>query len=273
MTGSTRFAAIIMGAVLVASVPGAEAQSQAQARGSAGSWSALPDWSGVWQMQGNTVFDRATVWPSNAGAGTTPHARMHPPLNAEWAARYTKNIAGVVEGTFPDPLTYCGIPAGMPRMLNQPDGYEWIVTPHQVWQTTENAGGVRRIYTDGRGHPPNLTPSYNGHSVGRWEGDTLVVETVGMRSDGIIDRTGLQLSGQRKVTERIRRIDANTIEDRMTIEDPAALTAPWNVVKRFQRQPPGTYVFDYACAENNRNPVNEFGRTITTDATGKPLHD
>lgn len=238
MDTTARLIAGLGGAALLAlaSAPAAAAPAAA--------WAALPDWSGVWQMQGGTIFDTSTRNNVPGGAGTSG-VRERPPYNAKWEERYVKNIQGVTDGTLPDPLTYCGIPAGMPRMLNQPDGYEWIVTPGEVWQTTENAAGVRRIFTDGRGHPANLTLSYNGHSIGHWDGDTLVVETVGMSADGIIDRTGVQLSDKRKVTERIRRIDADTIEDQLVIEDPEALTGPWRVVKRFRKLPPGTYVFDY----------------------------
>ena len=232
-------------------------------------WQPLPDWSGVWGMQGGTVFDRATVVPPNAAAGVTLGAREHPPYNAKWEDRYVRNIAGVTDGTFPDPATFCGIPIGMPRMVNSPDGYEWVITPKTVWMLTENSTGVRRIYTDGRKHPAKLTPSYSGHSVGHWEGDTLVVDTVGMIADSIIDRTGLQLSDQRHIVERIRKVDADTLENQITIDDPQALTAPWKVTKRYKLQPKGTFIFDYACAENNRNPIDENGRTVTKDSSGK----
>ncbi|HTI66051.1 MAG TPA: hypothetical protein VL460_00740 [Caulobacteraceae bacterium] len=243
----------------------------AAAADAAAAWAGLPDWSGVWGMVGNTVFDRATVVPPNAGAGVTLGAREHPPYNAQWEARYVKNIAGVTDGTFPDPATFCGIPIGMPRMVNSPDGYEWVVTPKQVWMLTENSMGVRRIYTDGRKHPADPGHTYTGHAIGHWEGDTLVVDTVGMRAESIVDRTGLQLSDQRHIVERIRKVDPTTLEDQITIEDPLALIAPWKVTKRFRLQPKGTYIFDYACAENNRNPVDENGRTITTDSAGKVI--
>lgn len=243
----------------------------APATGGQAAWAALPDWSGTWQMQGGTIFDRATVnMPGQAGAAGI---RERPPYNAKWEDRYVKNVAGVADGTFPDPLTFCGINAGMPRMLNQPDAYDWIVTPKMVWETTENASGVRRIYTDGRGHPANVPHTLNGHSIGHWEGDTLVVDTVGMMQNSILDRTGIQLSDNRHVVERIRLIDADTLENQVTITDPDALTAPWKVTKTYRKQPPGTYIFDYACAENNRNPVDEHGRTITLDQNGKRLHD
>jgi hypothetical protein len=262
------FAALAGGPVLAAAAKAAPAKPAAGAK----AWAALPDWSGTWQMVGGTVFDTETVSQKGVQAGTAG-LREHPPYNAQWEERYVKNIQGVADGSFPDPLTFCGIPAGMPRMINVPDGYEWVVTPKMVWETTENATGLRRIYTDGRGHPKDPGHTYYGHSIGHWEGDTLVVDTVGMRGDTILDRTGVQLSDQRHTVERIRKIDDNTLEDRMTIDDPVALTRPWTIVKRFRKLPKGTYIFDYACAENNRNPVDANGRTITLDENGKPLHD
>ena len=258
-------AAILSLAALPAAA--APAQTAGKAADKTAAWAQLPDWSGVWAMMGNTVLDRSTVTPPNGAAGSAG-VREHPPLNAKWNERYDKNVQGVIDGTFPDPLTFCGIPAGLPRMINQPDSYEWVIRPGQVWQTTENATGVRRIYTDGRKHPANPGHTYTGHSVGHWEGDTLVIDTVGMMRQSILDRTGLTLSDQRHVVERIRKVDDNTLENQITIDDPDALTAPWHITKRYRKLPAGSYIFDYACAENNRNPVDENGRTITKDASG-----
>ena len=79
--------------------------------------------------------------------------------------------------------------------------------------------------------------------------------------DVILDRTGLVLSDKSRATTRIRKTDANTIEVQMTIEDPKALTKPWVVTKQFRKMPAGTRVYDYGCAENNRNPADvETGR-------------
>lgn len=166
-------------------------------------------------------------------------------------------------------------PAGMPMIMTRVWPIGMVQLPTAIYMMFGFTNSLRIIYLDGRGHtdPDEVVPSYNGESIGHWEGDTLVVDTVGMIGDSIIDRTGIQLSDQRHVVERIRRIDADTLEDRLTIEDPVALTGPWRVTKTFRKQPPGTYIFDYACAENNRNPVDETGRTITTDGEGKPLHD
>ena len=196
----------------------------------------LPDWSGVWQMIGSTVFDAATVEPRNGRSGN-PGVREHPPYNAEWEAKYLANIESVRQGRFPDPLTYCGIPAGFPRLLNVPDVYEFVVRPEQVWILTENGPNIMRIYTDGREHPAegDYWPTYSGDSVGHWEDDTLVVDTIGLKSDGdtILDRTGLVLSEAMHIVTRIRKLDEQTLEARLVIEDPIALTAPWAVVKRY----------------------------------------
>ena len=90
----------------------------------------LPDWSGVWELVGGTLIDRATAEPPDARAGD-PGARERPPYNAEWEAKYRENIASVAVGSFPDPVTTCGIPVGFPRIMQVVDGYEFVVTPKQ----------------------------------------------------------------------------------------------------------------------------------------------
>jgi hypothetical protein len=235
----------------------------------------LPDWSGVWGMVGPTVFDRATVQPPDGRAGT-PGVREHPPYNDEWERKYERNIELVAQGRFPDPQSSCGIPAGFPRIMNLPDVFEFVVRPEQTWVLTENGPNVLRIYTDGRDHPPaeDLWPTYMGDSVGHWEGDTLVFETVallGEEGGTIVDRTGLVLSDETRITTRMRKVEDDVIEARMVVEDPKALTAPWPVTKQYRRMAEGTRVFDYACAENNRNPVTETGETLTLGPDGQPL--
>jgi hypothetical protein len=236
----------------------------------------LPDWSGVWQMVGPTIFDGATVEPKNGRAGD-PGVRERPPYNAEWEAIYLKNIEAVKKGLFPDPITNCGIPHGFPRVMNVPDVYEFAITPQQVWILTENGPNIQRIYTDGRPHlkPEDRWATYSGDSVGHWEGDTLLFDTVALKGwsekDTVLDRTGLVLSDQMHVVVRMRKIDPNTLEAQMTLDDPKALTKPWNVTKRYRKLPAGTRAYDYACAENNRNPVTESGQTLTLGTDGKPI--
>jgi hypothetical protein len=237
-------------------------------------WDDLPDWSGVWAMIGPTVFDAATVEPRDGRAGTAG-VREHPPYNAEYERKYERNIALVAADRFPDPQTTCGLPAGFPRIMNLPDVFEFVVRPEQTWILAEKGPNVLRIYTDGRGHPgpDDIFPTFMGDSVGHWEGDTLVFDTVALRGeDGtIVDRTGLVLSDAAHVATRMRKVEDGTIEARMTIEDEKALEAPWHVTKRYRRLPAGARVYDYACAENNRNPVTEAGRTLTLGPDGEPI--
>jgi len=232
--------------------------------------SALPDWSGVWQMVGGTVFDRATA--SGPGGALSAGLRQKPPYNAEWEAIYQRNLKLRDQSQLPDPINTCGTPAGFPRVMNLPDMYEFVVRPEQTWILTENGPNVLRIYTDGRKHPAeeDRWPTYTGDSVGHWEGDTLVFDTLSTKNsqwpssgDTVLDRTGLVLSDAAHVVTRLRRLDAQTMEARMVIEDSKALTAPWNVTKTYRKVEAGTRVYDYGCAENNRNPVDA--------ATGKTL--
>jgi hypothetical protein len=238
--------------------------------------SSLPDWSGAWVMEGPTVFDAATVQPKNGRAGDAG-VREFPPYTDEYEALYKKNIEGIKQGTFPDPISTCGTPHGFPRLMNLPDVYEFAVTPEKVLIVGENGPNILRIYTDGRKHPDkaDLWPTYSGASVGRWEGDTLVFTTISMKGfsgkDVIVDRTGLILSDASRVTTRMRKIDPMTLEAQMVIEDPKALKAPWRVTKRYRKQPAGTWAWDYACAENNRNPVAPSGKTLTLGPDGKPI--
>ncbi len=237
---------------------------------------ALPDWSGVWQMTSNTVFDQATVDPPG-GSSNAPGTREYPPYNDEWEAKYAANRERVRRGEFPDPITTCGTPAGFPRMMNLPAGIEFIVKPEQVWIITEDGPNILRIYTDGRSHPApeDRWPTYSGESVGHWDSDTLVFETISLKGDGdtILDRTGLVLSTQARIVTRLNRIGDDLMEAQFIIEDPEALTASWRVAKQYRKLEPGTRMIEFACAENNRNPVDTAGRTLTLDREGNILDD
>jgi hypothetical protein len=104
-----------------------------------------------------------------------------------------------------------------------------------------------------------------------------VWETIGLKgdrdNDSILDRTGLVLSEAVKITTRMRKINETTLEARMVIEDPKALTKPWNVTKQFRKNKPGLFLYDYGCAENNRNPVDtKTGKTLVLGPDGKPVN-
>jgi hypothetical protein len=259
-----RHAAALL-AVLLLSHTGAWAQS-----------SSLPDWSGVWERyEGNGgIFDPATVEPKDGRAGS-PGVRQYPPLTDAWEAKYKASLELAAKDRLPDPISRCGTPAGFPRLLALPDVYEFIVRPEQTWIITENGPNVMRVYTDGRDHPPpeEMWPTFTGDSVGHWDGQTLVFTTIGMIGDKqtVLDRSGLTLSEQATVATRMFRTDEGLLRAELVIEDPLALTKPWHVTRHFRKLPDGTRAYDYACAENNRNPITESGQTLTLDTEGNVI--
>ena len=233
----------------------------------------LPDWSGVWaRYEGNGgMFDVSTTEPPDGRAGS-PGVRQHPPLTAAWEAKYRAALELVAEEQLPDPISVCGTPAGFPRLLALPDVHEFIVRPEQTWIITENGPNIARIFTDGSDFPPpeERWPTFTGYSVGHWEGDTLHFKTVSMMGgpETILDRSGLTLSKEAVISTKMFLTDDGLLRAELVIEDPLALTEPWRVTRHFRRMPPGTRAYDYACAENNRNPITSSGQTLTLDPEG-----
>jgi hypothetical protein len=236
----------------------------------------LPDWSGVWQRyEGNGgIFDPSTVKPADGRAGS-PGVRQYPPLTEAWEAKYIAALDLAAKERLPDPISICGTPAGFPRLLALPDVYEFIVRPEQTWIITENGPNILRIHTDGTTHPPpeERWPTFTGNSKGRWIGQTLEFTTVSMIGEAhtILDRSGLTLSDQATVATRMFLTDDGLLRAELVIEDPLALTEPWHVTRHFRRLPEGTRAYDYACAENNRNPITSSGQTLTLDTDGNVI--
>ena len=220
------------------------------------SFAELPDWSGIWECadrMAGLIFDASTLKPGDNGLT----ARDYPPYRPDWEARYDAFLDRVVKtGKYVDPLNLA-LPPGFPRFVSLPRGYQFVLRPEQVWMTHERPD-VRNIYTDGRGHPPDdeLLPTWGGHSIGHWEGDTLVIDTVGMKPGVPLDRTGMVLSEMAHVVEHMRKVGPDLIEDRVTIDDPVAFTRPWTVVRGYRRiKDPNATMEDVPSLENNRNPV------------------
>ncbi|HMI97761.1 MAG TPA: hypothetical protein VK479_14700 [Micropepsaceae bacterium] len=215
----------------------------------------LPDWTGIWMGVGTTLFEQ------KAGAASlnanNPNARDFPPYKPEWEAAYTTFLNDVVkQEKFSDPLSL-GYPGGMIRMMSPARGLQFVLRPEQVWIIYERPD-VRYIYTDGRPFPPKdeLWPTFEGYSIGHWEGDTLVVQTVSLRGGVPIDRTGAALSDEAHVVERIRKTDNNTLQSDITIEDPVAFTGPWKVTRRYtKRREQYPRMENVSSLENQRNPV------------------
>ena len=154
-----------------------------------------------------------------------------------------------------DTSTQC-FPHGMPRLMESPYPIEIVQTPGRVTFLHEVAHEVRRIYLD-QPHPKGLKDTFLGHSVGHWEGDTLVVDTIGINDKSFIDDEGEAHSNQEHLIERYRKINGGReIELTMTVEDPVTLEHPYSY-KRVYEWRPDVRPHEYVCEENNRNaPVN-----------------
>lgn len=204
----------------------------------------LPDWGGVWVLE--------------FGGRRAP-----PQLKGAYLERYqkAKAEADANHGEFARPgSSYCA-PPGMPYQMGVAQyPMEFLFTPGRVTVLFEAWTQVRRIFTDGRAHPDDLEASFYGHSVGRWEGDTLVVDTAGLKPGSLIAQ-GMGHSDKERITERIHLApeNADILVDELTIDDPEALAQPWTGVYRYRRHREWDEL-EFVCAENDRNPVGAEGR-------------
>jgi len=164
-----------------------------------------------------------------------------------------------------EPHTRCK-PSGGPRQFITPYGVEFVEMPEQKRMYIFDIGGphtFRTIYMDGRLHPKDLEPSYYGHSVGRWEGDALIVDSVGFNEKFWIDREGEPHTNQLHLIERFSRPDFNTLQYEVTVDDPGAYTAPWTG-GFLLRWSPNTELFEYICQDNNLSPQGMTGAGTET---------
>lgn len=231
-----------------------QAQKQAAHGGTKMSWDRLPDWTGIWtrDLSHGFAFDPDQPRGGRATAELTP----------EYQARYDKKLANLAKGIEWDPLSAC-LPAGYPRWLLEPFLREYILRPEEAWLLTEQNAEIRRVYTDGRGHVPadEAYPLWEGDSVGFWDGDTLVIHTNNLRA-GQYQRTQPDYSDQASTVERMRKIDADTIEDVVTVYDPPALVKPWHVRQTYVRvKQPDIRINHWSCEENNNVVKTGTGST------------
>lgn len=246
-------------------------------------WSAmakLPDFSGVWERGtvgtgGNTnaAFGtqptrgnppaagapagaaRGGAGRGNAGAGGRGAAPRGPSFTPQYEAM---RQAAARQPQPEDNTTANCLPPGMPGIMSQPYPMEFLLTPGKVTIVIEAYTEVRHIYTDGRPLPEDPDPDFFGTSVGHWEGDTLVVETVGFNDHVEIAR-GVPHSDKMKITERFRLTDPDTMAMQTTITDPVVLTEPYTTNATLRRHRDWT-IAEYICEENNRNSVDKAGK-------------
>jgi hypothetical protein len=150
------------------------------------------------------------------------------------------------------------LPPGMPGIMGQPYPMEFLLTPGKVTIVIEAYQQVRHIYTDGRPLPDDPDLKFHGTSIGRWEGDTLVVDTVGFSPLTELTRY-VSFSPKARIVERFRLTDPDTMSIETTITDPEVLAAP-SVSTRSLRRHRNWTTAEYICEENNRNSVDSSGK-------------
>jgi hypothetical protein len=150
-------------------------------------------------------------------------------------------------------------PSGIPEKNNIPDGLKVVQTPDLLVFLHESRTIYRQIFTDGRPLPRDPQPTWMGYSVGRWEGDTLVVETIGQNGRTWLDMRGLPATEALRVIERFSRPTIGHIDIAVTIDDPKAYTKPWSVALSWSLLP-DTDLIESICEENNKDLQHMVGR-------------
>lgn len=263
--------------MLIFSMAALTEASQPQRQAPAGAKQAFDphDFSGIYiRRGGNRGFSPPAAIPPLTPAGEaimkeripSPGYNRHP---------LTKKIDYQEQSN--DPAFACN-PKGFPRLIldTAHDFNEWIMLPDRMLNMWQEARVPREIWLDGRKVPTsenlvNLGPAWYGHSVGHWEGDELVVITVGLEERAWVDQYGYPKSFDARIEERYKKTDANTLELRLTLTDPKYYTKPWvSDVKTWKKEPRenvtwfgwyGLYsgLGDLLCAPQNASPVNKQG--------------
>jgi hypothetical protein len=205
--------------------------------------------------------------PMGAGRGVDP--KFAPPpagpivLKAEYAKAYEARRVAEAEATKrgapPASAAVLCNPYGMPRMMAVASyPIEILPTPGQITIVTEAFSEVRRVYLNQPQMPiDEVPPGYYGHSVGTWEGDTLVIDTVGIK-ESVPGYNGMPHSSQMRIIERMRLVAPDILHDQITIQDPVVLEKPVTYTLGYRRLPNYKMV-EFVC-ENNREYVDEQGR-------------
>ena len=195
--------------------------------------SGVPDLSGVWQ---------APYTPNLA----RPLGRELP-VNAAGAAAFKVNQDQHEAG---DPSSYC-LPVGPARGIQAPMPFQIVQTPGLVAILFEYQRTFRLIYTDGRDHPKDWDPEWFGTSIGKWEGDTLVVDTKNINERTWLDTAGHVHSDQLHLVERFQKTDPDNIKWTVTFEDPKFYSDPFSVTLNMKKQ--NTAIMSYSCEENEKD--------------------
>jgi hypothetical protein len=218
-----------------------------------------PDFSGIWEIE-------------NTG-GCPPYGCPDLPLSKEflnigarlpgglpyqpWAAELVKKR--MADNGKDDPASQCQ-PAGAIRLFTFPQYRKMVVqAPGLLVMLSERDVTFRQIFMDDRELPKDPKPSFTGYSSGHWEGDTLVVQTIGFHDGMWLDRSGSPMTNAAKLTERFRRVNYGTLEIEITVDDPKAYTSPWTIKFR-QFIVLNTELLEYFCQENEKDQPHLVGK-------------
>jgi hypothetical protein len=198
-----------------------------------------PDLSGVWQPWGNSSA-------LTRGAAFQPWAEA---VSQERQENFSKDM----------PRSRC-LPFGMPQMLAGPLPVKMIQTPGVLVVLHEGENTFRQIFLDGRALPRDPQPTWRGYSTGHWEGDDLVVETVGLNGKGWLDFSGHPTTETLRLSERYTRRDFGHLTLQVTFDDPHALVEKWTSMKVEYRLMPDTDLLEEVCLENEKDLVHLVGK-------------
>jgi hypothetical protein len=208
----------------------------------------LPDWSGTWQPDWGKLFgNRAAAAPA-----FTPAAAK---IAAEYKAKQAQGENLQTDGA------NC-VPPGMPQIMRMPYPIEFLYNPGRVTIAAETYSQVRRIYTDGQKLPDDPDPQFNGSSVGHWEGDTLVVDTIGLNPITSL-LPGIHPTEATKIHEVFHLDAPDLLMVTTTITDPALFTEPLVSKQPYSRKR-DWQIREYVCQENNHDAADQFGRPSFT---------
>ena len=213
--------------------------------------------------------DLSGVWQLAPGGGGQGPGDTFPPLTAWGQARYDANKPGYGPKAAPggnDPILKCD-PIGFPRIMFAIWPFEIIPIRGRILMFFEGHHTIREIWMDGRKLPDDPDPRWYGYSAGRWEGDTLVVETIGFNDKTWLGAQGQPHSDEMRTIERYHRIDRDTIEFNLVIEDPKTYTKTWNTEPRLIKSRPGVEIPESFCVASEEE---EFARRIREPAARQP---
>lgn len=210
--------------------------------------SSAPDLSGVWELHPGPGARYQLYSLTKDEPPMTPWAEER--FKAAKPSFGPRSVEDSNDPVNPTTLNAVGcFPPGVPRIYLHPFPMEIIQVPGRVIMLFEFDHFIRQIYTDGRGHNTDLGPTWMGDAIGKWDGDTLVVDTIGFNDKTWLDRGGHPHSDQLHLVERFRRTDHNTLEDDVAVEDPVAYTKPWDAHLTFALHPKWN-IMEQVCEDN-----------------------